>query len=255
MIALLGASEPSWLRQHWLRILWNVGSIKVATNDEGLWVHSDTVAREDGEKFLRMLPGGLLFEDDSPLGLRPIGQTMVSRAAPKVEWSSPASLAALELPSPSPLAPHAELENPKADQLDRTRLTLMPAKSFREPSGVICKIEDWLDYALRTPLFRFRHLQFAARNDGSVLIIGAPIPSLRGMGLVEKERILVPCSYDWYPSVPADTIKRLLSIEPGTWLLWSRESLLESIPDEHFISSTRSSIRATFESIGKEGFA
>ncbi len=255
MIALLDALEPSWVREHWLRMLWDIESAKVAINEDGLWVHYEAATQEDSERILRLLPGALLYSNDSPLGLRPLGAELVSRMAPNVFWSTPASFADVTLPLPSLVINQVEREEQTTDDSIATRLIWSHSQDFREPFGIVCRIEEWLEYSERTPVVQFRHLRFAARADGRVLIIGHPLPSLRGTYLVNTDRLLIPSSWTWFPSVSVASIKRRLNLDEETWLLWLDQSLMELILDESFIAATRSSIRATVATMGAESSA
>ena len=59
-------------------------------------------------------------------------------------------------------------------------------------------------------------------------------------------------SFEWHPFVPVASIKRRLNVNESTWLLWLDEAWMETIVDECFVAASRSSVRATAETMKRE---
>jgi hypothetical protein len=247
MIAFLSETQPDRLREHWLTSLWNVSGCEVAVNSEGLWVRYES--SEDSGDLFRTLPGAYFFHDDHPLGLRHLGCSMVCRALPTMTWSTPTAIANIRLPPAQSFSKTLITDAGQGDDIDqglgRVAIRLRPRADQCEADGLMCRIEDWLDYVGRVSTRRFQTLRFAARQDGRVLVVGRPVPALPGIFLANHDRILILTSDQWHPAVSPTTLRRRWKVTSHDWLLWIDESTVEIIPDDRFVAATRASARAT----------
>ncbi len=216
--------------------------------EELWWIRADCSVAQDAMRILSLMPEAELFLLDERQRLIPIGKSVPVGVLPvEIQWKPIHQLSRLWLPKSQPIARDScALPIPYLVQWQ-------PSEQLGIPGGLLCRFSDWCSFVLNTIQMKWRGLRFAyglnSRSQFDTLVVGSPIPSIRGARLVDCGRILTPIAFQWSPPVPAQAIRRSLKIAESDWVLWEREESIEIVSDSDFLPTTRVSIRATENAI------
>jgi len=212
------------------------------------WIRADCSAAKDTLRILSLIPNAELFYLDERQRLIPIGKSVPVDVLPAgIQWKPISQLSRLWLPQSQTCGKGSyALPSPCS-------LQWQPSEGFRTPGGLLCRFCDWRSLVLNNIQSKWRGLRFAYGSNLTgqfdTLVLGSPIPSIRGVRLVDCGRILIPIAFEWVPAVPVDAIRLSLNIAESDWLLWEREASIEIMSDSLFLPTTRVTIRATENAI------
>ncbi len=211
----------------------------VALQGNRLWLRGIPVGGEDQHLFLR-LPATeryLLGVDDLlflPGSVTPIAYL------PSLHWKPIGDFIVPELPVAAYGGSFSETIEAK----------LVSSSMEQKAIGMFCSLSDlqaWVDAA---PEVRIKALKFAAEEDGEVLVMGEPLPTIPGRALWECEGLLLPAGYKLEYAMFARTIRQQLDPEGMDWLVFQADGGWERVPKANLIPATRSGIRQTMMSDG-----
>ncbi len=212
------------------------------------WIRADCSVAQDAMRILSLLPEMELFHLDEQQRLIPIGKSVPVDVLPTgIRWKPINQLSRLWLPR-SQTSGNGSYALPTPCSLQ-----WQASEGIGIPGGLLCRFCDWSNFVQRNIQSKWRGLRFAygsnSRCQFDTLVVGSPIPSIRGVRLVDWGRVLTPIAFEWVPAVPAEAIRRSLNIGESDWLLWERVESIEIMSDSDFLPTTRVSIRATENAI------
>jgi hypothetical protein len=185
------------------------------------------------------LPGAQRFAVQADGALIPDSARLPRGKLPEVDWQPLSAWISL---APQPAAFAGEL---------RRRAALRLVRTGQEESACVLLTPwaEWQAYALSASALRLRPLRFAVCDDGRTLLRGNPLPPLLGERYVEHGGIAVPCGWSLAPALDPPIIRELLGIPAADLALFKEDISWEWIRAERFVSATRSSVRATKETL------
>jgi hypothetical protein len=168
--------------------------------------------------------------------LTPLGRRIPAEMTlPGGPWQ-PLSVATVLAPQPAALP---------AVVPEGVALRLGRSEAEEQPGAIILPLATWADWAIHAPQVRLTPLRFAVCGDGRTLVLGRPLPPLRGDLLVDREGVLVACGYCWRPGVEAAVVRRLLNLAAGDVAILTVDDRVERIPAEAMVAASRSAARAS----------
>jgi hypothetical protein len=159
-------------------------------------------------------------------------QTPVGRL-PELAWAPLVEFLPLEVPVSAMPA--------KAEVVYGSRLIATNVE--REASALITDLPSWKTYAETAPAARLRGLCFAASEEGSVLVMGTPLPPLPGKPYWALEALLLPAGYDLELPVIAPMLEEKLAPGGEALLLFAPDGSWERIPRSGIVPARRGAIR------------
>ena len=162
------------------------------------------------EQILTRVPSGRFFEVVHHDRLRPRGRLLPTGRLPDVRWVPLREWLSIRIPTPAipgELSGSAELRlvfdhgSPIADSAEEL---------------LLCNVEAFRDFLLRSPLHRLRRLRFVVHDARSeVLVRGKPLPSIPGERFVLHAGIATPVRRAWSPPVGASVVRAWLGLRDG----------------------------------------
>jgi len=119
---------------------------------------------------------------------------------------------------------------------DRVPLCRVRSGREREPEALLTDRSTWLDHAAAASRVRLEPLRFAAAPDGRVLIVGRPLPPLRGTAFVRFGRVVVPSGWHWDPPVDERVLESLFGGEPDDLLVFRTDGGVDRIAAGDFVA-------------------
>lgn len=213
--------------------------LEVCAAGDGLWVRGP-VLDDELARALRGLPGAERFRVDSQGRLTRIGRRLPSGNLPAGPWTP---LATWIAPKVQPV-----LRAAPATAVPHAPVTLVRDENPGEPGALLCDLDDWSAFALACAEVRLRGLKFACSDDGA-LVVGLPVPPVRGQRLVDRGGVLVPCGHAWEPAVDAAELREVLGAATGDLVLLT-EAGCDVIEAPAFVRASRSAVRLTARGVG-----
>jgi MoxR-vWA-beta-propeller ternary system domain bpX2 len=198
------------------------------------WIRGSTVS-EQMEKALRSISGLQCFELLESGWLKSPESRIPERMLPKVAWQS---LRTTILPA----LPTATLPGETRQKLP---VTLVRSYAEQEAAALLADFAEWAAYAAEAPEVRLKSLRFAVNEERKVLIIGQPLPPLKGLQLANYSGILVPCGLSWSPAVDAAVLSELFHRGAEDFVICFEDHTHQLIKPEQLVSASRSAVRAT----------
>lgn len=205
------------------------------------------VCQEDGTVWFRgsQLDDGLVRDLRSLLGCRifltlddgqlvPLDETVPCGHAPRTSWSSLRNWLELSLCERRFAAPNNS----------RIALSLTRSSVPKEPSLMRVSLEHFSNYALTAPRIRLEQLQFAASARRAV-VLGKPLPPLRGEYFYLSNGVAAPVGYRWEPALDAAVLRDFFQLEEGDIAMLLPEDGCTVIKNSQIIGATRSAVRLT----------
>ena len=161
---------------------------------------------------LARIPGAVLYRVDGDGRLRRAGRQLPEGMLPNAAW--------LPLSDLLPVQVTVTVANAGVEPL---RLELIVSNEERPVAALVLPWSDlctWVDHA---PAHRCAALRIARRQDGQVLVMGSPLPPLRGTPLWLFGPALIPCGMTISPAVAVTWLERALAVPAGDVVLISRE--------------------------------
>lgn len=210
---------------------------------DGCWLRGDHADREL-RRLLARLPGGEPFERlvDGRV-VRPGGRVPAA-TLPNGPWTPIAARFTSELPVAAlpAVAPAGVLVRLVRASVGDARASEFAATGVPALATTIGELLAWCE---RAPQLRCRGLVFATAADGRTLVVGSPLPPVRGAGLVVVDGIVVPAGHVLAPACPLALLREQLALAPGdlAWLQTDGRCVL--LPASAFVALTRSAVRET----------
>lgn len=127
----------------------------------------------------------------------------------------------------------------------RVPLEIVPADSEQPSAAILTDTESWQRYASTHPAHRLAPLKFAADIQGRVLVVGTPLPPIRGQHYTIRAGIALPAGCAIEPAVAPAALARSLKLSAGSIALFSRDASYQRIDAAQFTNATRSAARLT----------
>lgn len=234
----------------WLTLLRDRPEFLGSFGEELWWIRADCAVAPDAMRILSLMPDMELYHLDERQRLIPVGKSVPVDVLPEgVQWKPISHWIRIWLPQSRTIG-KGSFARPIAYPL-----RWQPCEEIGNPGGLLCRFFDWSSFVLKNIQSKWRRLRFAcyskSHGEFDTLVVGSPIPSIRGVRLVDCCRILTPMAYTWVPAVPAQAIRRSLRVAESDWLLWESEASIEIVSDSNFLPTTRVSIRATTNAIAQ----
>jgi hypothetical protein len=217
-----------------------VGGIEVAATGKEIWLRGQRGDDSLNEK-LSALPANARYEWLKPDQIRRIDQRVPSGRFPALPWKPLAAWLQVELP----IAALPALE-PRP-----VSLRLVRSAEEREPGLLFTDIEAFQKFASQAARVRLTCLQFAAADDGRVLVRGKPLPPLPGRRFVIHDGVAVPSGFTWQPAVSPGVLARRFAVSGDTLVLWNEDGTITRLHGEQFIPVSRSAVGATKQALAE----
>lgn len=215
-----------------------IEDLRVFPDADVIWIH--TRSTEQGlPGYLAALPGNA-FQLGQDNTLTPPGNHLATSRLSNPQWLSLQEWLKVRLTATNwPGRPE-----------NRIRLELVDSASITPSSAVLTSIEflaAWID---ESAAFRFQNLTFAMNTESRVLVVGSPLPSLRGIRFQLHDRIAIPAGRHWSPAIDTASVRRIFGDPDGT-ILWSETDTWEIIPATAFAAVTRAAVRASHNAMNR----
>lgn len=184
-----------------------------------------------------------LFDVDGAGYCRRPGDRLWHQPLPRGAWLPVADFVLVELPGGS--APGRPFE--------RVELKLVRGGPERRPNVLVTPGVDlrrWVGAAIEP---RLRGLRFAARGDGA-LVHGLMLPPLAGQAFCEQDGVALPAGHRLDPPISASVVAERWALATGDLLMVALDGRMQRIDAGHFVSMSRSAVRATWPSPGENPF-
>lgn len=229
-ISLEDAASLSPLRQ--------IAGIEVCEDGAKIWLRG----KQGDEKLiakLAALPARARYEWLGPNELRQIDQRIPGGRLPTMRWQ--------------PLDTWLQVQIPVAamagEQPNRVPLRLVRSASEQEPDLLLADLDDLVCFASMAAHVRLKRLQFAANENGKVLVRGRPLPSVPGQRYVLHGGVAVPVGFTWEPNVAATVLARRFAVSDDALVVWNEDQTINRLHSEQFVPLSRSALRATQQAL------
>jgi len=183
---------------------------------------------------LRSLLGCQIFRSLEDGQLVPENATLPQGHVPHGRWTSLQRWLTISVPTKRFAAP---IESKVAISLARSARIEMP-------SLLRISMTEWSSYANTAPQLRLERLQFAASHQQAILV-GEPLPPIRGDTFYVRQGVAVPVGFDWQPALDARVLRRAFGLGEGDIALLLPEGGCCVIRSDQFCGATRSAVRLT----------
>lgn len=210
--------------------------LEVLEADEVVWVRAEKLEEPQWE-FCRRLPGAARFAVHDDLQLTAVGDQVPKGHLPQGTWQ----------PLEKWLEPKLPPRGMPGRLQDRVELSMVRTAELREPTWLLASLDDWAAYVPTAPQARLARWSFVADRRRRVIVRGGPLPPLPGLRLVEQEGIAVPAGWTWTPTIDANVLREVLSLEKGDAAMWDASDGWQRIGSGDWVQTTRSAVRLTLE--------
>ncbi len=198
-----------------------------------LWIRGEARTK-DLDAALRMLPAERFVPGSDGL-LRREGERVPCERLPAGEWKPLAQCIVPEcgtaaLPAPAPAT---------------VPLRVVRSVEQRDAGLLRATFPTWAAWALAAPAVRLGRLVFAAADADRVVIVGQPLPPIRGCPYVLRECVALPCGYGLSPDVDPPVVRALLGLATGDVALFSVDGSWQKVEAAGFVAATRGAVRWT----------
>ena len=216
-------------------------SIEVCeSTDQLIWIRGPRL-EQNLQQALRCLPNCELYRPLDDGQLVPHEATVPQGHAPKGSWKALRDWLTLSLPA----------RRFPALTVSSIGVSLVRSPHPEPPGLVLTSLLDWSHYAKTAPRVRLEPLQFASCRD-STIIVGKPLPPIRGDYYYLRQGIAVPVGYAWMPRLNASVLKNALKLEDDDVALLLLSGACLVVRSAQFMGATRSAVRLTKEAIDAE---
>ncbi len=227
------------LHRNALAALRNEPGLMACEDDQHCWIRPGVATAElkdELSKRLRLLAVAELLHVTQEQTVIPWGKRVPTGHLPAGPWTPLSELF-------TPQVPTARLA---ARPPVPAALTFVPWEDVVTPTLLRLPLAEWRAFAITAPNVRLARWEFAANQQGDVLVRGTPLPPLPGRHYWEADGLLVPCGWHWSPAVSADIVRHLLKLEPGTFALADcATATWDILSADGFIPARRQNVRGT----------
>jgi len=201
--------------------------LKATTNSSGIWLKGPG---NNGvfQTALNSLPAAANYVVDDKGRLFPRGKQTPVGTLGELAWEPLADFISVEMPV-SAMPGETSLKVP----LNLSRSTIE-----REIYAIKTTLKDWRAYAETAPAVRLQQLRFAISETKEVLILGSPLPALRGKLYWLNRNFLLPAGFDFDPPLTAELLPKTTDM-----VLFDEQGKREAIFIAAFNSADRTVIR------------
>lgn len=223
-----------------LRLLAGVQACRV--NESSLWVIGANL-----DDNLQLVLRGLSCDDRFRIGagstLTKFDEQTPSGVLPQGSWQPVSEFIQPELP----------VAGLSLARIPRVPVTLVRSSAPVEPQFLLASGEAALEWAASAPQARLDRLSFVVSDDGRILFRGMPLPSILGVRLYERDRVLIPVGWTWSPPIDARSLRDALEASSDHFVLLNHDGNFEQIPESEFVAASRSAIRVSIGHAPPEG--
>lgn len=198
-----------------------------AVDKDRLWLKGP-VNNGAFQKTLSALPSEGNYLMDEQGRLFPVGRQTPVRTLKELDWQ--------------PLREFLPLEMPVSAMPGVTEATIplkLKRSTIEHPIYALkTTLVDWKAYAEAAPAIRLEALRFAVSEKAEVLVVGTPLPALRGSFYWSNQQLLLPAGFDFDPPVLAALMPASVHLS-----LFDESGNLEYIPQVAFTPADRKTIR------------
>ncbi len=211
-------------------------NIDILVRQESIWLQGSEWTEEVAH-LLRQIPCDGRYRLLEDRRLLPMGKRLPTGRLPEGPW---APLAHFLVPRFQSAAFPGEMPAPCPVELIRS--------ADEQPTvAMLTTLADWLAYGESAPGVRLRDLSFAIANDGRVLVLGQPPPSMPGTGYHATGRILMPAGYCCTLAIVPRLLSKTLRLRQDDRALLHADGTCEKLPGDAFVAASRSAIRLSCE--------
>jgi len=226
-------------------------NVRVTEIDDRIWLQGEPVSqneRQDVDVCLQQISGAIRFDRFADDQLVPSGNTLPSSRLPQLPedaWVSLTDWITFRLPQASLAGATSDFAKIKI-----VRQSSPHANQTQQPSILLCGIEEFVTWANRASDHRIKRLSFACNSEGTVIVRGTPLPSLRGRTFIDHDKIAIETGHSWSPAVSINTLKQILHGDDSQLLLCLSGKEFRAIDLHDFVAATRAGIRVTAKKFG-----
>ena len=210
----------------------------VLTVRDAVWL-SGSQTSDLQEAWFAQLSCRARYVCDQDSRLTPVGGRVPTMRLPDGEWCPISLFLSPQIPSPA-LA---------AQLVRKCRIALREATTAREAGAILTDPTALGAWAETASDVRLRRLRFALCEDGRLLLVGTPLPPIRGNSYVSHRQLLLPAGQELDPPALRDLLPGMMSLAEGDVVLFHRDGSGERIGAHDFVPASRSAIRRTLEAI------
>jgi hypothetical protein len=211
-----------------------IAGLQVAVRQDQIWVRG---ILDDNEVDLRIrqMPAlhRFVVSQNDQLFL-PNGQTPVAYL-PRLEWK----LILQFLPVEWPVSAYTAVSD------EKLKVELVQSGKEENPVVLRCSLSDFQIWADSAPEVRIKCLKFVADREGSVRVMGHPLPTIPGTSFWSCEGLLLPSGFTLKFSILAPALLQRCNPEGDSLVFLQADGSWERIPLALFVAASRSGIRQT----------
>jgi hypothetical protein len=181
--------------------------VRAAVLTTKAWLCGTDTSAETTALLVR-IPGAVLYHVDAAGRLRRAGRQLPEGTLPNAAWLPLHDLLPVQVPV---VVANAGVAPVRLELVVSTEER--PVVALLLPWVVLCA---WVEHA---PAHRFDVLRIARAQDGRVLVLGSPLPPLRGTSLWQCGPALIPAGLALSPPVPVTWLERALGLSAGELVL------------------------------------
>lgn len=159
------------------------------------------------------IPGAVLYRVDADGRLRRGGRQLPEGTLPNAAW--------LPLHDLLPAQVSVVVANAGVAPV---RLELVVSSEERPVVALLLPWADLCAWVEHAPAHRFGVLQIARAQEDRVLVLGSPLPPLRGTSLWQCGPVLIPAGMALSPVAPVTWLERVLAVPAGDLVLVGHEA-------------------------------
>ncbi len=215
-----------------------IPGIEILETESSWWLRGSTLSDELQLK-LRTLPDGELFRVLEDGQLVPIDLRVPHGVLPAGAWS-------LIRVAISPSLPVTLFAGKVAEQ---AQLKLVSSYDEQAANVLLVPFHVLYQWGQTAPLIRLTPLRFATRLDGTTIVCGTPLPSIRGEFFVERDGIAIAAGRACSPALSTTMLAERWGLEEGDLCLWDDKGQ-QLISSDQFVACGRSALQSTFDALG-----
>jgi hypothetical protein len=205
----------------------NVPGWKAAADEGEIWLRGP-VNNGPFQNALSSLPAEANYLMDDDGRLFPVGKQTPVRILKELAWQSLRDFLPLEIP----------VSAMPGETGIRVQLKVKRSLFEQEAYALKTTFRDWKVYVESAPAIRLQRLRFAVSGKKEVLVIGSPLPALKGQFCWRNKNLLLPAGFDFDPPVLADLLPTTSDV-----VLFDELGNRETIPAAAFAAADRTTVR------------
>jgi hypothetical protein len=195
---------------------------KAASEGDVIWLKGP-LENGNAQIAINSLPAAATYLADEQYRLFPLGKQTPVLELKDLQWQNLEEFITVEQPvSAMPgLFPQA------------ITFKLIRSTNPEQPAALITSFKLWEGYLKTAPLIRLQQLQYAVASDELLVVMGVPLPPLKGETFWRYKNILLPSGYTFDPPIIADLL------DGDDLLLFHADGQCDKIPFDAFNAAER----------------